>query len=170
MNYNPISIFWVKKDYVAGSRLPSGQADIGVLYNSGIRRIVSAESAKEVKSMIARSGYGLEHLPLPIPDFGVPTEGQVKEFILFLRESLPDSPTLVHCYAGCGRTGVLLMIYLMCFENLPFDRALANLRSVRPCAVETPKQQEFLENLDVEALRSLARDGHRGGLQRFFRL
>ncbi len=46
---------------------------------------------------------------------------------------------LVHCMGGCGRSGMALL-RLMVESGEPADRALARLRAVRPCAVETPEQ------------------------------
>jgi protein-tyrosine phosphatase len=46
---------------------------------------------------------------------------------------------LVHCYGGCGRSGMALL-RLMVEEGEAPDAALARLRAVRPCAVETPGQ------------------------------
>ena len=49
---------------------------------------------------------------------------------------------LAHCYGGCGRSGMALL-RLMVEAGEDVDTALARLRSVRPCAVETTAQQAW---------------------------
>ena len=49
---------------------------------------------------------------------------------------------LAHCYGGCGRSGMALL-RLMAEAGEDVDSALARLRSVRPCAVETTAQQAW---------------------------
>ena len=49
---------------------------------------------------------------------------------------------LAHCYGGCGRSGMALL-RLMAEAGEDVDMALARLRSVRPCAVETTAQQAW---------------------------
>jgi len=45
----------------------------------------------------------------------------------------------VHCRGGCGRSG-MIALRLMIEIGEAADDALARLRAVRPCAVETPQQ------------------------------
>ena len=49
---------------------------------------------------------------------------------------------LAHCFGGCGRSGMALL-RLMVEAGEDVDAALARLRSVRPCAVETAAQQAW---------------------------
>jgi protein-tyrosine phosphatase len=49
----------------------------------------------------------------------------------------------VHCYAGVGRTGLLLACLLGRLERLPGEEAIRRLRLLRP-AIETPDQERFV--------------------------
>jgi len=84
-------------------------------------------------------GFALRHVP--VVDYGVPVgatwgaaEGDV------LRVLQDGGRVLVHCKGGCGRSGMaVLRLMLKAGEVDALDR----LRSVRPCAVETPAQMAW---------------------------
>jgi protein-tyrosine phosphatase len=90
---------------------------------------------------LRKAGVTWHHLP--IFDFGVP-DGVVDaawpdvaaEVLACLARS---GRVLVHCYGGCGRSG-MAVLRLMIAAGETADLALARLRTVRPCAVETDAQ------------------------------
>lgn len=47
---------------------------------------------------------------------------------------------------GLGRTGVMVAIYLMYFHGLDADRALKNLRYLRPGSVDSQVQEDCVLN------------------------
>lgn len=49
---------------------------------------------------------------------------------------------LVHCYGGCGRSG-MMVLRLMIAAGEGADAALKRLRHIRPCAVETDAQMAW---------------------------
>ena len=49
---------------------------------------------------------------------------------------------LVHCFGGCGRSG-MLVLRVMIEAGEPAGTALKRLRQVRPCAVETEAQMAW---------------------------
>lgn len=83
---------------------------------------------------------------LPIEDFGAPPPA-VRDVwpsvSATVRQALSGGGrVLVHCRGGCGRSGmVVLRLMVECGEHP--DKALARLRSVRPCAVETEEQMAW---------------------------
>lgn len=86
---------------------------------------------------------GIGWLHLPVADFGAP-EGmnwaQVRNTALAVLER--GDRVLVHCFGGCGRSG-MMALRLMIAAGETADDALARLRKVRPCAVETPAQMQW---------------------------
>ena len=49
---------------------------------------------------------------------------------------------LVHCRGGCGRSGMAVLRLMVEAGEAP-EEALARLRAVRPCAVETEAQMDW---------------------------
>lgn len=90
------------------------------------------------------------------PDHGVPDDPS--HFLGFLlrinklKNSLDlEKPTIVHCSAGVGRTGVTISLDFALenirnhLENNPVD-ILVKMRQQRPCLVQTPDQFRFICN------------------------
>jgi protein-tyrosine phosphatase len=90
---------------------------------------------------LAAAGIAWRHLP--VRDFRCPAPGVETAWANLSSEARAvlarGGRVLVHCYGGCGRSGMALL-RLMVEEGEAPDAALARLRAVRPCAVETPGQ------------------------------
>lgn len=89
------------------------------------------------------AGKGVAWVHLPVADFATPappTDEHWPEASLRARSVLAGGGrVLAHCMGGCGRSGMALMRLMVDTGETP-DGALAHLRAVRPCAVETPEQ------------------------------
>ncbi len=81
---------------------------------------------------------------LPIEDFGAPnseTANLWPDAAKRAHEILDNGgKVLAHCYGGQGRSGMAIM-RLMVERGIPPDDALAQIRAVRPHAVETEPQR-----------------------------
>ncbi len=122
--------------------------DLAFLLAWSPRLVVTLAEAGELAARGAASlpadlaAAGVEWLHLPIPDFGTPPRA--------LRDSWPkvsarlccSDRMVVHCMGGCGRSGMILL-RLMVEDGEAPDAALARLRAVRPCAVETKAQMRW---------------------------
>ncbi|WP_353474463.1 dual specificity protein phosphatase family protein [Salipiger sp. H15] len=99
--------------------------------------------------------HGSRWVHLPIPDFGTPPEEMLHrwpEVSAQVRHALAGGGrVLVHCRGGCGRSG-MVALRLMIEAGEAADDALARLRHVRPCAVETEGQMDWA----MQATRSAA--------------
>ncbi|MDX8351564.1 protein-tyrosine phosphatase family protein [Cognatiyoonia sp. IB215182] len=77
----------------------------------------------------------------PVPDFNVP-DG-TWDWDAVRADALATlgrgERVLVHCFGGCGRSGMMCLRLMIAAGEEP-DAALARLRETRPCAVETPAQ------------------------------
>lgn len=97
--------------------------------------------AARIADDLARAGIGWRHSP--VADFAAQSPDLATDWPNAARAALTvlDSGgrVLVHCFGGCGRSG-MAVLRLMVEAGERADPALARLRDVRPCAVETDEQ------------------------------
>jgi protein-tyrosine phosphatase len=90
------------------------------------------------------SDAGTEWLHLPIEDFGEPVGETVDLWPEAAKRAHAildqGGKVLAHCYGGQGRSGMAIM-RLMVERGIAPDDALAQIRAVRPHAVETEPQR-----------------------------
>ncbi|MFX1416010.1 MAG: protein-tyrosine phosphatase family protein [Promethearchaeota archaeon] len=126
-----------------GSALPETRKDLEEIADAGIKVVISLESRFGFPDF---SGLELEQHHITIPDFGIPSPDNVREFVKIVKDSLNQGkPVLVHCLAGCGRTGTMLAlaeVYL--YESADGRSAIDRVRESRPCAIETDGQEEVI--------------------------
>ena len=81
-----------------------------------------------------------------VPDMGIPTRNAEAEWSRISAVALAalggGGRVLIHCMGGCGRSGMAALRLMIDAGEAP-DAALARLRAVRPCAVETDAQMEW---------------------------
>jgi len=86
---------------------------------------------------------GIGWLHLAVADFGVPVDlewGRVRDQVHSVLAQ--KGRVLVHCFGGCGRSGMMVLRLMIAAGEAP-DDALVRLRTVRPCAVETDDQMRW---------------------------
>jgi protein-tyrosine phosphatase len=114
--------------------------------------VVSLVSEKELAAAgatglwrdLVDAGCRWEHLP--ISDFGVPDDAFDEAWpdvsASARRALMGGGRILVHCRGGCGRSGMVALRLMIELGEAP-DDALARLRAVRNCAVETRQQMAW---------------------------
>lgn len=89
---------------------------------------------------------GARWVHLPILDFGIPDpafEAKWPAVSRIARNALKGGGrVLLHCMGGCGRSG-MVALRLMIEAGEDPSQALAHLRRIRPCAVETDAQLQW---------------------------
>lgn len=134
--------FWVIDALLAGRPGPTvAPWNPAELYAAGIRTIVSL-AADDMPDDL--SSYGFSHYRAKFPSLLLTSRGLQRAFIYeslkvwaFIEAQLTaGNPTLVHCYMGRDRTGAILAGYLVAYKGLTPDVAIAQVRNVRPNAME----------------------------------
>lgn len=128
------------------------QSDLTAILNWGAGMVLTMTTAEELaRSGAAGFGADLEAADviwrhLPVSDFGAPAPEVAALWPNVSNEALAvlssGGRVLAHCYGGCGRSGMALLGLMVGAGEDP-DAALARLRAVRPCAVETGAQFEW---------------------------
>jgi len=92
-----------------------------------------------------RNECGLEVYNRAIPDFQIPTSGDLVNNILDLTYHLSQGENcLIHCAGGSGRTG---MVVAAVVKNLGVYDPVARIRKVKSTYVETIEQEKFLRDM-----------------------
>ncbi|MBA7685705.1 hypothetical protein ES703_94131 [subsurface metagenome] len=144
---------WVIADKLAGSALPGGMhsnrveyiiSDLEEYYERGVRCLVSLESVNSSISLLCEK-TGLVWIYFPVDNFNIPHD---REAFSRLVDSLIDyieneRPVCVHCYAGIGRTGLVLSCIVGKYLLLDAGNAIKTVRKFRP-ALDTDVQEQFV--------------------------
>lgn len=98
----------------------------------------------DLGSDIQASGARWAHFP--VPDMDIPRRDAEAEWSRISAVALAalqgGGRVLFHCMGGCGRSGMAALRLMIDAGEDP-ESALARLRAVRPCAVETDAQMEW---------------------------
>ncbi|MFW9799348.1 MAG: protein-tyrosine phosphatase family protein [Candidatus Thorarchaeota archaeon] len=126
-----------------GASLPETREDLQKIIDAGVKVVISLEARFGFPDF---SEFSLEQHRISIPDFGIPSDDNVRKFVKIVQEALNhDKPVLIHCLAGCGRTGTMMAlaeVYL--YGSTDGRAAIDRVRKSRPCAVETDGQERSI--------------------------
>lgn len=105
---------------------------------------LAAHGALRLSHDLAAAGIGWRHLP--VADFGADSaalrEGWAGASRAARAHLAAGQKVLAHCLGGCGRSGMAVLRLMVETGEAP-EAALARLRAVRPCAVETGAQYDW---------------------------
>lgn len=143
-----------KRRLAEGGSVEAFDDEFAILHSAGIRAVVTLLNIPTDGPVYESAGFA--HLCLPIPDGGAPTFPQAKQFVDFVeRQRAAGRAVAVHCQAGIGRTGTMLAVYLISQGESAME-AVRSVREAEPCAIETRRQVQFLEQY-AEKRRSTSR-------------
>jgi protein-tyrosine phosphatase len=117
---------------------------VSLLDTSDLQRL----GAKNLSHHLAQHGIGWHQLP--VVDYGVPSQAvtsQWQRLLPQLTQVLQSGNILIHCAHGKGRTGTLAATLFKAW-GWSSDAAMARVRQYRPGAIETHKQEAYVEAFD----------------------
>ncbi len=151
---------WLIEGELAASAQPFLTEELVWLQQQGIGAIVSlTERPLHRDKLVLHSidELGFAYHQIPIVDHTAPTQEQVDEFVAFVEGMLcQNSPVLVHCAGGYGRTGTMLACFLVSRGHEP-QSAIETVRGSRPGSIERNGQEECV--FEYARRLSLARLG-----------
>jgi atypical dual specificity phosphatase len=139
---------WIYPNRIAGMSTPRTQADCDLLREIGFTHVLSLTEESPLPEIWFE--WGMNHVFLPIPNYGAPT---LQEMDLIYEKIKEGGMWLVHCGGGVGRAGTVLacLITMLGKEGIEGDTpkldsntAIKLLREVRPRSLESEKQEQFV--------------------------
>ncbi len=84
-----------------------------------------------------------------VPDYGVPSQAQIDTFIeLMDKHHKAGEAVVIHCVAGCGRTGQFIIAWCAKAGFIPKGTDPVQwIRSMRKCCLETREQESCAKRL-----------------------
>lgn len=131
---------WIVEGEIAASWWPDPYV-FDIYKKEGIKVVVNCcefDNREDVPSEFAYHHFD-------VPDYGVPSEAQIKKNLKIMNLSVEKGDSVVvHCVAGCGRTGQFILAW--CAKAGHFSEGVDPiqwLRSKRSCCLETREQMNF---------------------------
>lgn len=154
--FGPRNFLWLRKGELAGTPRPGLlielEYDLAALQRVGITVLVSL-TTKPVEAE-ALAEFDIKGIAFPIKDMGVPTIDAAMTFCEQIAELLAQGEAIaMHCKAGMGRTGTMLVAQLIWEGETALD-ALNVARSIEPRWVQSEAQVAFLEELALAVANS----------------
>ncbi len=113
------------------------EEDLDYLRAMGIETIVNLEEEEHFRDY---SGFTVKHIP--VDDFGAPELRDFEEFVEFTASQVKNNRRVaVHCYAGMGRTNLMIASFLMHYLKIGPATALETVKLKRPLYLVTVGQE-----------------------------
>lgn len=137
----PERFSWIILGKLAGMERPGLlwrlEEDLKFLKDAEINTIVNLE-----EYVWDYDGFRVKHIP--IKDFKAPRLADIEEFVSFIDDEIREGrQVVVHCYAGMGRTNLMLAAYLV-HLGIELENALNFVKEKRPYHVVSEEQEEVL--------------------------
>eukprot|EP00053_Salpingoeca_punica_P020197 m.210393 g.210393 ORF g.210393 m.210393 type:complete len:223 (+) comp17818_c1_seq2:7589-8257(+) len=139
------------------------QADLQVLREHNVSDVFVLNTAKEltryrVPTLLQEySAWGIAVHSHPFEDGCAPTVELMAAIAREVQEVWArGGRPLVHCYGGLGRTGLVACVLMRLMQpSMTNDEAIGAVRQLRgPRAIQTVKQYNFINDLDLATLSS----------------
>jgi len=135
----PTNFGWIIEGSLAASGLPSSPEQVQWLKKHGVNSILTLTEGPLPQKFIDDSGVTSFHVQMF--DHAAPTQESLSKAVGHVRNEIErGSSVVVHCLAGQGRTGSVIVAYLVEYHDKDVDEAISQLRESRPGSVE-PSQE-----------------------------
>lgn len=144
----PVGFHWLVPGRLAGTPRPGLLRDAGedldLLGRLSVKVLLCLEERNPFTAE-ELAPYGLRPEHFPIPDMDAPSVDEMAGLCRRMDEWLARGEGIVaHCRGGLGRTGTVLVAYLVWGGELPAD-ALRSARAINASWVQSERQLAFLE-------------------------
>jgi protein-tyrosine phosphatase len=133
---------WIIKNKIAASWWPDDEV-FDIYRKEGIDVIINCsefDNSKDIPQIF-------DYYHIAIPDYGIPSNTQINHF-LDITDKHRDDSIVVHCVAGCGRTGQMIVVWAAYNGKIPKNMDPVEwIRSYRKCSLETKEQMNFARKI-----------------------
>lgn len=128
---------WIVEDVIAASWWPDPYV-FDIYGEKGIRAVVNCCEFDNRQDVPRQFSY----YHINVPDYGVPTDAQIERFIEIMdQHNRVGEPVVIHCVAGCGRTGQFIIAWCASAGFIPKGTNPVDwIRARRKCCLETKEQ------------------------------
>lgn len=161
--FGPRNFLWLRKGELAGTPRPGLlielDYDLTALQRVGVTVLISLTTKPVNPDSLEE--YGIKGIAFPIKDMGVPTIEAAMELCEQVDRLIEQGEAIaMHCKAGMGRTGTMLVAQLIWEGETALD-ALETARGIEPRWVQSEAQVEFLEEFALAVANSNMSKGRR---------
>ena len=128
---------WIERGKLLAGRHPGAwsaqdaEVELGVVLEHGVTLILDLTEEGELTPYDTLIPEGVRHLRLAVRDFTAPTPEQIVSALDAIDAELGRGGVVyVHCWAGCGRTGVVVGCWLV-RHGTPPQEALSRIAEAR---------------------------------------
>lgn len=140
---------WIEPGKVLAGRHPcawspeEAEAEIRSVLDQGVTLILDLTEDGELTPYSAHVPEGVQHVRIPVRDFTVPTREQITRALDTIDAELARGGVVyVHCWAGCGRTGVVVGCWLVRHGTHP-QEALTRIAATRGLGCPQTLEQRY---------------------------
>ena len=135
---------WIVEGVIAASWWPDPYV-FDIFDEKGVKAVVNVCEFDNRKDVPERFDYHFFH----VPDYGVPKDTQIEDFLdLMDKNYAAKKPVVVHCVAGCGRTGQFIIAWCAKAGFIPKGSDPVEwIRARRKCCLETGEQIQCAKKL-----------------------
>lgn len=135
---------WIVKNKLAAGWWPDSR-EIEIYKKEGIKVVVNCsefDNKREISKFF-------KYYHINIPDYGTPTNAQLEKFFdITGKHNKNGDPIVVHCVAGCGRTGIMVVAWATFNGHIPNGiDPVKWIRKFRPCSLETREQMNLARQI-----------------------
>ncbi|XP_031327282.1 dual specificity protein phosphatase 23-like [Photinus pyralis] len=135
--HSSLNFSWIVPGELAGMACPKTK-HMNYLESVGIKHLITLSP----EILPPSEGKTIKWSQIFIEEFEAPSLEQILKFVDICNTCrILHEAVGIHCRMGRGRTGVMGACYLVRFCGLAPERALINLRLLRPGSVETREQE-----------------------------
>ena len=134
----PTNFSWLINNKLAGSGMPTSSTELQWVIRQGIKSVITMTENPLPESWV----QDVKYLHMPTEDFSAPDMEKIDHTVDFIQERIKNGePTMVHCAAGVGRTGIILACYLIKHHNFSVKDAIDKVRKERPGSIQSESQE-----------------------------